>query len=379
LAITTTPTLVLVASATATAAVKAIAEYVCDGSDDGATINTAITACEAAGGGLVQLTEGSFSIDTVPVRLRRKVTVAGSQWAATTLQGGSGTWTAHDGTTPGAIVEPHDNTQDRVGLRDVVIAGGAGTLKGIYARITSNTGFVYGDDSRWILERVFIRGVKSHGIDIGGTYCREWSVRDLHVFDIGSGGTANGAVLGGSDSVFDMLRCGACTGTGIVVSGSNHSLDSCKAFFNDLLGAQVTGVRNTFNQLHVQDNLQHGVSIEGIANGFTGLVADSNSYDGSPSGAITGRTFSGVRVNAGLTVISGAQAFDKNEGSRGLRQVNGYLVEATVSKCNIQGLAWDNFTNAVNMVATEGADNRIVVVGRDSGGTGLTFLRPSGW
>ncbi|AXG81144.1 hypothetical protein [Streptomyces paludis] len=83
----------LVASATAPADVKAKANYVCTGSADQTQINTAITEAQAEGGGIVQLTGGSFTLSgpvgisgTVNEDDPRTVTLAGVGEFATLLK-----------------------------------------------------------------------------------------------------------------------------------------------------------------------------------------------------------------------------------------------------------------------------------------------------
>ncbi len=56
----------LIAAADASSAVKSKADYVCDGSADNVEIQTAINAAQLEGGGVIQLSEGSFSL-TSPI------------------------------------------------------------------------------------------------------------------------------------------------------------------------------------------------------------------------------------------------------------------------------------------------------------------------
>jgi len=371
------PVVALVAHTSDPPRIQALADAVCDGTDDAATINTWITNVQSDGGGLVQLTDATFSIDTGPVKLKRKVDLAGSQWAATILQGGSATWSAFDTTSPGGIVEPVDGVQDRVGLRDLTIAGGAGTLKGLYARVTANTGFVYGDDSRWIIERVLVRSTRSHGFDLGGAFCREWEVDKAHVFDCGVAGvtTAHGFYWDGNDSMLRSIRCGAVTGEGIYVNGPNNTLVASKGYFADLNGIRVVGVRNKLVGCEAQDNLQNGLLVDTTAfhNVVEGFTADSNSYNGLGSG---GADFYGIRVLAGASVVSGGVALDKNEGGRGLRQKYGWSLASGLTRCYLTGSANDNLTGMVQEEGALGTGNFARIVGSQGGSTGSYSLNP---
>ena len=89
MAVTTTPVLVLVAANSAPAAVKAVAEYTCDGTADQVQINAALTDV-ASTGGLVQLTPGQYNLSaSVTVPVSTGVQLRGSGWG-TVLQVGSG-------------------------------------------------------------------------------------------------------------------------------------------------------------------------------------------------------------------------------------------------------------------------------------------------
>src|SRR5690606_10342020 len=53
---------IIVASSTASSEVKDSAAYVCDGTGDQSEINSAISDVQSAGGGVVQLTEGTYNL-----------------------------------------------------------------------------------------------------------------------------------------------------------------------------------------------------------------------------------------------------------------------------------------------------------------------------
>ena len=68
-----------VAASDSSAADKAQADYLCDGTDDQVEIQVAIDATDAVGGGLVYLCEGTFNIhDTITIK--NLVSIAGSGW-----------------------------------------------------------------------------------------------------------------------------------------------------------------------------------------------------------------------------------------------------------------------------------------------------------
>lgn len=75
----------VVAASDALAHVKAQADYVCDGTADNAEIQTAINAANAAGGGTVALSNGTFNI-AVAVVMKASTSLFGQGWRATTLR-----------------------------------------------------------------------------------------------------------------------------------------------------------------------------------------------------------------------------------------------------------------------------------------------------
>lgn len=71
----------IVASATAPANVKAISNYICDGTDDQVQINQALTDVDVSGGGVVQLSTGIFLLsDSVLVPPGGGTSLHGTSW-----------------------------------------------------------------------------------------------------------------------------------------------------------------------------------------------------------------------------------------------------------------------------------------------------------
>lgn len=374
----TYPVIALVAHYTDPARIQAIADVVVQsGQDSAAIINGWASTVQADGGGLVQLTDAIYDCSTA-VKVRRLVEISGSQWAATTLRG-NGTWTAHDGSSPGGVIEPLDDHQDLVTIRDLsILFSGGADLKAFYANVASNTGFVYGDDSRWIFERVRIIGSRQHAFHALGTYCREWHVEDLTIFDVGFEGTsvADGLLFGGTDCEIDVW-VGDATGIGIhMTSGSANNKITGKAYYCDSHGLHDQGARNKFD-LEVQDNQGHGALLEGVDSGPSDFRADSNSYDKSPSGSITGRTSNGVHVNADRVKVSG-WAKDKNEGSRGIRQLHGVYLDSGAHDCQVDFIAHNNFTAPAGGPGLTDETNEYWIVGRMSDGTRRRYAHTPG-
>jgi hypothetical protein len=380
----------IVAASGAPQPIKDAAHYVCDGVSDEVEINLAITAASAAaiagtGAAAVQLTAGDFNIgnsNTGPVKMRRRVELRGADRESTFLFG-QGTWAGHDAVVAqGGIVEPFDTTQDRWKVTNLTIAGGGAghDSRGIYANISSNTGFLYGTETHIVIQNVYIRTTKRTGMDMRGFYSRMNTIINVHIYDLGTATiAADGMYWDALDSELFAVHVGAIQGSGsvgnaIVVSGSNNRFTACKGFYADLSGWLVSGVRNELTACEGQDNLMHGFDITGQWNTLASCSADSNSYDGSPSGGITGRTYHGFRVNAHYTTLAACMAIDKNEAARGVRQVYGYYIESGIHSCQVIGIAENNFTGQVGGPGVDGAYNNIQVTGQQ-GAVDANFIR----
>jgi len=364
------PLVTLVASSTASNRIKALADYACDGVNDEVEINQAISDTAAAGavGGLVQLTGGNYDIGNFnagPIKMRRGVILAGVGQDSTTITC-RGTWAGHDGIAQGGCIEPLDNTQDRWEVRALTITANWGDhdTRGVYANISSNTGFIYGADSMLVFSDLYIRGMKRSGLDIRGAFSRKNVVNNVQIFDMGDATfVVDGVYWDSNDSHFFALDCGDCTGYGVNLNGPNNRFVACKSFFSGRSGWNITGVRNELSSCEAQDNKEHGFIVAGIDNTLAACFADSNSYDGSPSGGITGRTFHGFYVSVGANTLAACNSRDKNEGARGLRQVYGYYLDTGVTRMQIHGIANDNFTGQVGGPGIDGALNNIQVTG----------------
>jgi hypothetical protein len=109
----------LVASSTAPAATIALANYVCDGVADDVQIQAAISAVQTAGGGIVELTEGTFNTTATLEVTASNVVIRGRGQGVTTILAGTGM----TGNTP--VIEYHNTTvgTDR-GLTVNTVVGG---------------------------------------------------------------------------------------------------------------------------------------------------------------------------------------------------------------------------------------------------------------
>jgi hypothetical protein len=324
---------------------KNAAAYQCDGTADQVEINTALLA------GHVQLSPGTFT-QSGPVRVPRLTILRGSGPTTTILQPAtSATWTSAlgDTSTVGAMVENYDAAAERTTIADLGINGGmylSCDLRGIlqFSNLSTNA-----TDSMHTIDNVRVQYCNRDGITSNGAYCRANVFNRVTVIYCGlttAGGTSNGWVTGCSDSTFIDCQAGDCNSDGFVMAGGNNRLISCKAWYCDGYGWNITGARCIFSICEAQDNRKHGFLIGNTAT-LSSCSADSNSYDQSPSGAITGRTYSGFHIAAFYVNLHGI-AIDKNEGSRGVRQVYAVELESWVKGNNIQLTAGASFTGLIN-------------------------------
>lgn len=180
-----------------------------------------------------------------------------------------------------------------------------------------------------------------------------------HLYIMNSG--EQGLRIETPDSDFSDIQVGSSGDVGVYMANNNCRLVNIKSWFSDSHGFQLGGGnRNTYTNCESQDNLGNGFLITAGRIALQGCMADSNSYDGSPSGAITGRTFYGFDVrNAGGLTMEGCHAFDKNEGARGARQLYGIIFNAATTNGIFELVTWGNFSGS--KTGTQDASNTINV------------------
>jgi hypothetical protein len=361
---------ILVAGNNTSADIKRVARYVCDGTADQTELNSAISdAATQVGGWVVPV--GGFNVSGA-VALQRSVTFGAWSHRACRIKA-VGTWAGFDGAAQGGILEPADDHQDRVTVRGLTLwgdrTGGADTM-GLYMKVAANTGFVFGDDSFWTIEDLYIYETKRDAVYGTGAYNRKNFIKNVQVFSCGTSGTtvAHGLNWDGNDSHFVGYDAGACSGNGIYVTGPNNRFTDSKAWYAKLNGWRLAGVRNEYAACEAQDNTQHGFSIENYHQTLAACLADSNSYDGSASPG-TNRTYHGFYVwpFGGAVTLSACKALDKNEGGRGPRQSYGYYLDTGASQVQLHGQADDHFTGMVGGPGVNGNVNNIQINGSQGG------------
>lgn len=353
-------TSLLVAAINAPPELRAIAHYQCDGVDDQLEINQAISDLTGVGG-LVQLSEGTFDI-TGAIRLDRRITLQG-KGRATLLQA-NGTWTAHDGTTPGAVIEPNGDDIDKTLVTRLAIDGrryAGSDVKGIYYNITSNAGFDEGPDAANYFVDVYIFETRQHGFQLVGSRNRACSATRVRVYNVGEEGvtTAHGLYIQCPDSFYSQCESGSSTGSGFYVDSANNRFTNCKSWYSDLSGWQIRKPRNQFSACESQDNEQHGFYITSGPNVLTGCHADSNSWN-SVTPVVA---YDGFHIPWGQHIqLVGCAAYDKDEGGRGNWQRYGFYL-GIPTLCQVIGVAEDNAMGTISGGGATDPSNLVLVNG----------------
>jgi hypothetical protein len=252
----------VVASNDATAAEKASADYVCDGTADEIQINTALAALNSTYGGIVQLTPGLYYIaapilmDVVGAHLR------GAGWRV-----GSYLIPSASGVNPSSLViigSSSDNSKCQISdlTLDASIAGHLSTGFGIS---------VYG--GYHILKNVTVQGFGDVGINLltrSTSYCT--LLDNCYVLWSGTAGTTKAGVLVNAN-VYDTMMSGVLvqggptadderTEYGIFVVGAGTVMRACHAWMCKTAGL---GLYNTSDAQVLGGQFENNKAAAGIS------------------------------------------------------------------------------------------------------------------
>ncbi|MCB9138459.1 MAG: hypothetical protein H6642_08945 [Caldilineaceae bacterium] len=340
---------VVVAAAEAPAAVRQIAAYVCDGTDDQAEINAALQSLGASGG-QVLLSGGTFHCSSA-IQMRPRTMLLG-QGRATILKA-HGTWGAYDGSPIGAIIEPLHVGVDRTCIACLAIDGNRyndADVMGIYYHITDNSEFLITPDAVHRFHDLYVVKTLRHGIYLKGGEMRGNSLSRIRVFTAGvtDAVEAHGFFLECPDLFIEGCDAGGCSGHGFLVRGANHHYSNCKAWYAKLSGWGIRAARGVYSSCVAQDNRQHGFYITAGPNSLSACHADSNSWNPQASSS----EYDGFHVAWGSYIqLVGCSAYDKNQGDRGYWQRYGFYLHGTAgsypTRCQILGTALDNTAGAI--------------------------------
>jgi hypothetical protein len=275
---------VTVAAADATDEVKERADYVCDGSDDGPTIQLAINT--AGSGGLVQLSGGSFFTETMVDMGANQVTLQGigTNWGS-----GPGTSIERMGAMSGNPM--FDIGGSRLYIRDLSILD--------YANAVNTGPLVEYYGGALYLDRVWMENDQGQAVRLTGSN----SLLVANECDLEANtevvmATSNGRVVASnsylygytSGYVIDLIG-GYVTLTNCVVDGAGGvrqaagantpymTISDCEVNGWDTGNAiEVSSTVGAFAKIYIADNV-----IDGGGGGHSGISIDLGTYSGSSS------------------------------------------------------------------------------------------------
>lgn len=299
---------VTVAAVNASPFARANADYVCDGRSDEIEINAALAALPV-GGGLVQLSEGRFTINGYLRFGTIGTVIQGMGMESTTIF-------VVNGTTHNDYIF-HWLNNDTITLRDFKIDGN----KANNASRTNLAGVYVGAYSR--IERVAVWNMPFQGFSIiGGGYC----------VLLGCYARANddaGYFISSDNNVIVGCIANANVGLGFDMTAHLNSFIGCRAANGVAGGFNVQALyqRNTFVNCVAHGNGAYGFRIDGLMGTAFGCVSSVNATAGFLVSAGTNQikgcvatlnTQIGIDVSGGLghTVIDNAVYKNNQHGIR---------------------------------------------------------------
>ncbi len=309
---------IVVAANDESAAVKSVADYTCDGVADEVQINLALadvgveTLNKGGNGGIVVLVGRRFNV-AGPILVPSQTTLRGAY-------GKQGTWIYQSGGyAPGAaggLIECATANTQYIEISDLGLHGNNASVCGVYLYTATGQEF----DAFHVVKNLYIWNVGQHGLRVqngSGGRQRGNHFSEIRVINPG----VHGVYSQCPDSFYERIDVGSAGSHGFNCEHSNNRYVNCKSWYSDGSGFYITtGRDNQFSACESQDNAQHGFYIGSPRNTLTSCCADSNSYDGSPSGSMTGNNlYDGFYVAGRGTNLQGS-ASDKNESNRGVRQ-----------------------------------------------------------
>ena len=304
---------VTVAAADAPDDVKARADYVCDGTDDDVEIQAAI---DEVGGGLVQLSQGTFSIGA-SIELDDNTTLQGAGKNSTIL-------TLANDTDEDVLRSPSDADSHVffVTIRGLAIYGNSANNsqgRGIYMRFAHT----------WLIEDVFIKETAEHGVDVVGdnsNIALNNVFRNCRIQDTASG--QYNLVMGAFAPNNHILNCifGSSTGEAAVgLLNDEITIVGCHVSGGGTNGIKISGSNNIVMGNFVEASATDGIY---ISDNVGGNRIEGNVVFNSGFGGASG-TYAGIRVAGDDNVLVGNQCFDRQETKT---QDYGIVIESTAQR-----------------------------------------------
>jgi len=301
------PATYFVAASDATDESRAHADAVCDGVSDEAQLQEALSAIAAAGGGLLLLSEGTFTVNG-GLTIGISVHIRGAGIGATVIKVDAAA------STDFAILSAINKTE--ISVAELSIDGTGGSVAQNHTGILIDT-------------------------------CSEVTIHDVQVFQIAydsglyTGGNGAGVNIDDSTQV-TLSRCTIKNngGIGVIVSGASHSviIDACNLQTNVVYGAFLTGYGGVVSSCVVRDNGDAGILVSGERWSIVGCDIRDNDGDG-------------IELAGAWIIISGCKIFGNGLHGIDMSTVDCYscVIDMNIIEGNSQGA--DNTSSGINITA----------------------------
>lgn len=316
-----------------------------DGTTNDATnIQSAITAAQSAGGGIVYFPQGTYKLGAGLTVTASNVTLCGSGFGSTKL--------VLNNSVNANIISVTGTGTIGVSIQDMQLDGNKANQTSGHG-IQIDTPYSTTDTQHYI-SNVDIINPYQDGISVinDTRVVRMLSVRVRYAGN-------NGFNLAGSDHQLINAIADACNFSGFVIYATNCQYFGCKAFYCDgavsgYSGFRVEGSRNFFTMCEAQDNNEHGWRLIGVSNiSLDNCIGDSNGKDYSLAG-------SGISVeNTTNSNIVGGQWFDR--AANAFPQSYGIVLSGTTTGCTTIGEICSGNVSGAYLDSSSGANTHGVL------------------
>lgn len=283
-----------VAASNSSTADKNVADYLCTGTNDDVTINSAITAAAGAQGGIVQLCAGTFSISN-SIQIKQGVWLRGAGPLATIVKIANNV-----SATTNAIINNTGAAIQSVVISDMLVSGNK-------ANNTQTTRCIYLTNVLYsTIDNVNVQNAKNgFGIWLDSN-CGPVNIQRCTGYYCDQD---NFQINGNRCEVVNCFSSGAGSGySGFNIGGSYCVIANNNSAGNGY-GIYVVGSNNTITGNAIDSNVTGGIYVSGTYNEITSNVCVSNQVLGglyvatnANNNTLTGNTCVGNVQSQGLTV-----------------------------------------------------------------------------
>lgn len=292
------------------------ADYVCTGTNDDTTINTALAALPAAGGRIILL-DGTFTIGTHVLISRSNVELQGMGTGTILKQANSA--------NVDSVLKINGTNISQIKVSNLLVDGNK-------ANNTFGNGILMqtpGASNSWvILQDVVVQNCPNNGVAWNANSgSSSYYIQRVHSTNNGGSGFyaqySSGCAL--TDSVFDSCIADTNALNGFYLATLDTHYINCKSYFNGSAGGSnhgfyLSGYNNYFTGCQAQDNYGCGFFLNNDGdptygtqnNVFVNCDADSNNNPSNSRGATTANSPLGygwyINNTAG-TMLVGCQAY----------------------------------------------------------------------